>query len=343
MNTDKENTLDTVNLLDTNIHDDDPVNVTDKEYTLKSLPLSPSPKRHVSKRDDATNDLSMLELEMLANKDKIKQVNIYNDNHSDKSRSRSRSRSKSDDSKSRSRSKSRSKSRRSHKRSKRIRKENKDPEMRSRKNDIIYKLSQVAKLHNLHHLPRYDIRDYSFEDLETEYAKITHQLQSQRGVKFAKKSILWSIQGIEFLNNKFDPLGVDLDGWSDAMAYSITEPEYDEVLAELYEKYKDSMSMSPEMRLALLLVQSATLFAGSKHLQKMNIDLSKMFSKGNGNSNGNDSDDDESSYGDTNAKMSVPSEKLELENILKKMEEQKTKKVAKKPGRPKGSKNKPNL
>ena len=53
------------------------------------------------------------------------------------------------------------------------------------------------------------------------------------------------ISGIEFLNNKFDPFDVKLDGWSGQVNDEIND--YDDVFEELFEKYKDSTNMAPEL------------------------------------------------------------------------------------------------
>jgi len=45
--------------------------------------------------------------------------------------------------------------------------------------------------------------------------------------------------------------------------------EYDEVMAELYEKYKGRGQMSPELRLIFMICSSATMFTISKKLSKL--------------------------------------------------------------------------
>ena len=42
-----------------------------------------------------------------------------------------------------------------------------------------------------------------------------------------------AITGIEYLNNKFDPFDVKLDGWSESINENITN--YDEIFEELAE------------------------------------------------------------------------------------------------------------
>ena len=48
--------------------------------------------------------------------------------------------------------------------------------------------------------------------------------------------LMAAITGLEFLNNKFDPFDLRLDGWSEQVNENIDD--YDEIFAELHEKYK---------------------------------------------------------------------------------------------------------
>ena len=58
------------------------------------------------------------------------------------------------------------------------------------------------------------------------------------------------ITAIEFLNNKFDPLDLKLDGWSESIHENIND--YDDVFEELHEKYKGKGEMAPELKLLLI-------------------------------------------------------------------------------------------
>ena len=51
------------------------------------------------------------------------------------------------------------------------------------------------------------------------------------------------ITGVEFLNNKFDPFDVKLDGWSEQINENIDD--YDEIFAELHEKYQVKGNYGP--------------------------------------------------------------------------------------------------
>ena len=50
------------------------------------------------------------------------------------------------------------------------------------------------------------------------------------------------ITGVEFLNGKFDPFNIKLDGWSESMNEGIND--YDEIFEELHEKYGGRADMA---------------------------------------------------------------------------------------------------
>ena len=85
---------------------------------------------------------------------------------------------------------------------------------------------------------------------KNEYLRIKSSNDSEFAVDWLKKGIVLAAKGIEIGNNAFDPLGVDLNGWGDQM--QLEKDTYNDVLSELYEKYKGGGAMSPEIKLLLM-------------------------------------------------------------------------------------------
>ena len=77
------------------------------------------------------------------------------------------------------------------------------------------------------------------------------------------------VGGIEFLNNKFDPLDVKLDGWSESVMENIDN--YDEVFEELYDKYNEKVDIAPEIRLIMMVGGSAFMYHLTNSLFKAAI------------------------------------------------------------------------
>ena len=83
----------------------------------------------------------------------------------------------------------------------------------------------------------------------------------------------------EFVNNKTgNPFDVNLDGWSEHMNEEINT--YDEVFEDLYEKYKESANMAPELKLVFMVASSAFWFHISNNMSKSvmgNMNMGDMF------------------------------------------------------------------
>ena len=65
------------------------------------------------------------------------------------------------------------------------------------------------------------------------------------------------INGLEFLNNRFDPFDIKLDGWGEQFSENIND--YDDILVELHDKYKSNAKMAPELKLLFQLAGSAMM------------------------------------------------------------------------------------
>jgi hypothetical protein len=97
--------------------------------------------------------------------------------------------------------------------------------------------------------------------------------------------------GVEFLNSKFDPFDVKLDGWSENVHENIVD--YDDVFEELYDKYRGKANMAPEFKLLFALGGSAFMFhmtnsmfkqvPGLDQVLKQNPDLMKQFAAATAN------------------------------------------------------------
>ena len=137
--------------------------------------------------------------------------------------------------------------------------------------------------------------DSPLNEMQGEYETIVEEKAKTNSVKFQGNMLMACINGIEFLNGRFDPFDVKLDGWSDQVNENLTD--YDDVFGELYEKYKSKGSMSPELKLLFQLGGSAvmvhmtnTLFKsampGMDDILRQNPDLMQQFQSAAVNSMG---------------------------------------------------------
>jgi hypothetical protein len=125
-------------------------------------------------------------------------------------------------------------------------------------------------------------------EMKGEYETIVDEKAKQNSIKFQGNMLMTCINGIEFLNNRFDPFDIKLDGWSEQVAENVDD--YDEVFAELYDKYKSKGTMAPELRLlfqlggsAMMLHMTNAMFKssmpGMDDVLRQNPDLAQQFQK----------------------------------------------------------------
>ena len=97
----------------------------------------------------------------------------------------------------------------------------------------------------------------SFMEMQGEYETIVAGKERENAVKFQGKMLMACITGVEFLNNRFDPFDLKLDGWSEQVNENISD--YDEIFQELHEKYSSKAKMAPELKLLFQLGGSAIM------------------------------------------------------------------------------------
>ena len=131
--------------------------------------------------------------------------------------------------------------------------------------------------------------------MKGEYETIVSEKEKKNAVKFQGKMLMACITGLEFLNNKFDQFDVKLDGWSEQINENIDD--YDDIFAELHEKYKSKATMAPELKLlfqlggsALMVHMTNSMFKsampGMDDIMRQNPDLMQQFTSAAVNSMG---------------------------------------------------------
>jgi Family of unknown function (DUF5767) len=152
------------------------------------------------------------------------------------------------------------------------------------------KFKYLRKLENLEakgvNLTKKYNMDSPLAEMQGEYEMIMEEKTKQNSVKFQGNMLMACINGIEFLNNRFDPFDVKLDGWSEQIGENMSD--YDDVFGELYEKYKSKASMAPELKLlfqlggsAMMVHMTNTMFKsampGMDDILRQNPDLMRQF------------------------------------------------------------------
>jgi hypothetical protein len=130
--------------------------------------------------------------------------------------------------------------------------------------------------------------DSPLAEMQGEYEMIKQEKEKTNSVKFQGKMLMAAVSAIEFLNAKFDPFDVKLDGWGESLSENLDD--YDDVFGELHEKYGGKAKMAPELKLLFMLGGSAamlhmtnTMFKssmpGMDDIMRQNPELMQQFTK----------------------------------------------------------------
>jgi hypothetical protein len=113
----------------------------------------------------------------------------------------------------------------------------------------------------------YDCKS-SLEEMEYEYEVLKRYADKRNGLKIARNLLINSVSILEFMNNSYNPIDFQLEGWAEHTQVEIDN--YDDVLEELWEKYKmTGKRFSPEIRLVFMLTASAAAYHFTKsHTKK---------------------------------------------------------------------------
>jgi hypothetical protein len=129
-------------------------------------------------------------------------------------------------------------------------------EIQQEKQKLLFNLERLQK-QGFPPSKRYSMAS-SYEDMQFEYDRLKKQRDVEKSIKFSRKILMAAVSGIEFLNNRFDPFDVRLDGWSENVMENVND--YDEVFEELHDKYSDSVKMAPELKLLAMVAGSGFMF-----------------------------------------------------------------------------------
>lgn len=126
----------------------------------------------------------------------------------------------------------------------------------------------------------------SLDEIKAEYGRLVDSAGLEKSIKFQRNLLVTCVTGMEFLNQKFNPVDVNLDGWSESV--NENQEDFDEIFEELYDKYKDKTKVAPEIRLLMTLGISASMchltntffkskMPGMDDILKQNPELARQF------------------------------------------------------------------
>ena len=125
------------------------------------------------------------------------------------------------------------------------------------KKEIIYQLDRLEQ--RGYKIPFKFNLNSDLEEMKLEYNKLLKEKEIDSSIRFQRKMLMAFVTGSEYLNNRYDPFAIQLDGWSEQVHDNIND--YDDIFEELHDKYKSTgKKMAPELRLFISLSGSAFMF-----------------------------------------------------------------------------------
>ena len=129
-------------------------------------------------------------------------------------------------------------------------------EIANEKAELLYQFDRMEK--KGFKIPKKFSMESSLEEMKAEIERMKKDKETDASIAFQRKMLLAFTTGVEFLNNRFDPFDVKLEGWSENIHESIDD--YDDVFEELHSKYKSKSQMAPELKLMMMVGGSAFMF-----------------------------------------------------------------------------------
>jgi hypothetical protein len=124
------------------------------------------------------------------------------------------------------------------------------------KADLLNKITRLERK-GIRTAERFNIHS-SIHDIRAEVKRMSYSIEVDQSVKMQRRMLIACVTGIEFLNKRYNPLDIHLEGWSESVMDGIDD--YDDVFEELYIKYRGKAKMAPELKLLMMLGGSATMF-----------------------------------------------------------------------------------
>ena len=139
-----------------------------------------------------------------------------------------------------------------------------EAEIQREKQDLLFKLNRLRE-RGMPVSKKYTMSS-PLDEIKMEFLNLKEQRDIHNSVKFQRKMMMALVTGVEFVNTKFDPFDVRLDGWSESVHENVND--YDEIFEELHEKHKEKAKMAPEAKLFFSLAGSAFMFHLTQSLFK---------------------------------------------------------------------------
>lgn len=154
-------------------------------------------------------------------------------------------------------------------------------QQKTQKRTLVVKIKELQqRLYDIETCPKTFTVSDSLEELQYEYERLVELRNARSTRAWYRKLLLGLTNGIEWMNHKWNPVGLKLDGWSTDLAATIDE--FDDIFDELAEKYGGNIQsrISPELRLVALVLYSGMAYSvGQTLASKATPEIAEIINK----------------------------------------------------------------
>ena len=164
-----------------------------------------------------------------------------------------------------------------------------DRDKRRKKRAMLKKLEDWRSSGKISQSTPHFSMDSPYDEIEDEYETAIEDKRKKESMKLQGWWFMTAVNSMEYMNAMFNPFDLNLDGWGEQVTEDLEKGEFDEVFAELHEKYKGG-KLSPELSLLLRIGFSAAVVnfsnkalssatPGFNDVIKQSPELMKMFTE----------------------------------------------------------------
>ena len=114
-------------------------------------------------------------------------------------------------------------------------------DIQNEKKEILYQLNRLSSKGA--RIPHNFTMNSNIEDMRNEYNKIIRDREIDTSIRFQRKMLMAFVTGTEYLNTRYNPFTIQLEGWSEQVHENIDD--FDDIFEELHLKYKSKGKALP--------------------------------------------------------------------------------------------------
>ncbi len=137
-------------------------------------------------------------------------------------------------------------------------------DIKKRKIASLMRIKQIENKYKIHATRQLNLNN-TLQELEEEAELLANLVGRERKCNLVKNIVPNGVWFVEYLNSRYDPFGLHLDGWTNKCRDIIDDGDLDDTINRLVEKYESQLDLPPELELVgLLCLAGSTVHHNNK-------------------------------------------------------------------------------